>query len=216
PVLWNIFLSDLSLLPDFEDVFLAGVRISLLAQADDLLIVSLSARGLNEKLATLERWCAMNFILVNLVKTIILIFGSGILPLPLFYLGSTQLTVKTEEKYVGVNIRTDTRNMFSDHYKAKARTARYCGRRIMGIEDMTGRLSPRELKHIYSGRMDCHLTHGCEISPDSEDVHVKQLCKVQISFLRQMLNLHRRSMIAPLFTETGIMPLRVRRLLLVL
>ena len=38
--------------------------------------------------------------------------------------------------------------------------------------------------------------------------------KVQVSFIRQMLNLHRRSMIVVLFTETGITPLRVRRLLL--
>jgi hypothetical protein len=102
--------------------------------------------------------------------------------------------------------------MFSDHYKAKARTARYY--RIMAIEDMTGRLTPKELKQLYMARVDC--LHACEISPDSEDLHVKQLCKVQVSFIRQMLNLHRRSMIAPLFTETGIMPLRVRRLLLVL
>ena len=65
-------------------------------------------------------------------------------------------------------------------------------------------------------RVDCHLIHGCGISPDSEDVHVKQLSIVQIQFLRQMLNLHSRSVIALLFTETGIIPLRVRRLLIVL
>jgi hypothetical protein len=29
PILWNLFLADLSLLPDYEDLFLAGVRISL-------------------------------------------------------------------------------------------------------------------------------------------------------------------------------------------
>jgi len=65
-------------------------------------------------------------------------------------------------------------------------------------------------------RVDCHLIHGCEISPDSEDIHFKHLGKVQIRFIRQMLNLHSRSVIAPLFTETGIVPLRVRRFLLVL
>lgn len=86
PILWNLFLSDLSMMPDMDDVFLAGVRISLLAQADDLLIVSLSPRGLRMKLSTLETWCAKNFILVNLIKTIILIFGSARLPLPLFNL----------------------------------------------------------------------------------------------------------------------------------
>lgn len=117
PMLWNLFLSDLSMMPvwTFDNVFLAGIRISLLAQADDLLIVSLSPRGLRVKLATLERWCAKNFILVNMIKTIILIFGSSLSPLTTFYLGATQFTVKMEEKYVGVILRTDTQNMFSDH-----------------------------------------------------------------------------------------------------
>ena len=206
-------------MPDKDNIFLAAVRISLLAQADDLLLVSLSARGLQGKLYTLEKWCARNFILINLIKTIILIFRYGKSPLPLlpvFMLGKTVLKIKAEEKYVGVTFRTDTKNMLAAHYKAKARTARYCGHRIMAIEDMTGRLTPKELKELYMARVDCHLIHGCEISPDCEDVHVAQLSKVQVRFIRQMLNLHPRSMIAPLFTETGIMPLRVRRFQLVL
>ncbi|KAJ7223560.1 hypothetical protein GGX14DRAFT_532178 [Mycena pura] len=169
---------------------------------DDLLIVSLSARGLHVKLATLRTWCSNNFILVNLVRTIILIYG--------------KILIKTEEKYVGVILRTDTQNMLADHYKAKARTARHCGHRIWAIEDMTGWLMPKELKQLYMARVDCHLIHGCEIPPDSEDVHVMQLCQVQISFLRQMLNIHCHSMIVPLFTETGIKPPRVCCLLLVL
>jgi hypothetical protein len=65
-------------------------------------------------------------------------------------------------------------------------------------------------------RVDCNLIHGCESSPDCEDIHVAQLSKVQVRFICQMLNLRARSMIAPLFTETGIIPLRVRRFQLVL
>lgn len=78
------------MMPDFDDVpvFLAGIRISLLAQADDLLIVSMSARGLRLKLPTLERWCASNFILVNTIKTIILIYDAVLNPLPTFQLGT--------------------------------------------------------------------------------------------------------------------------------
>jgi hypothetical protein len=216
PILWNLFLGDLVMMPDKDDVFLAAIRISLLAQADDLLLFSISARGLQTKLVTLEDWCARNFILINLVKTIILIFGKVPQPLPVFMLRANTLQINMEEKYVGVTFRTDTRNILAAHYQAKARAARYCGHRIMEIEYMTGRLTPKELKELYMARVDCHLIHGCEISPDSEDVHIKQLSKVQIRFLRQMLNLHSRSVIAPLFTETGIIPLRVRRLLLVL
>jgi hypothetical protein len=168
------------------------------------------------KLSTLEKWCASNFILINLIKTIILIFGPCRLPLPEFHLGTALLSVKVKEKYVGMNMNTETRHMFADHYTLKAQTARYCGHRIMGLEDMTGRLTPKELKNLYMARIDCHLIHGCEVSPDSESIHVRKLCKVQVSFIRHMLNLHSRSMIAPLFTETGLVPLRVRRFQIVL
>jgi hypothetical protein len=151
-----------------------------------------------------------------MLKTVILIFGSVPYPPPVFKLGDQVLTITDEEKYVGVNFRTDTQNILQAHYKAKAGTARYCVHRIMAIEDSTGRLTPKELKMLYLARVDCHLTHGCEISPDCEDVHVKQLCDVQIRFLRQILNVHGRSMVVPLYTETGIVPLRVRRFILAL
>ncbi|KAJ7936013.1 hypothetical protein B0H13DRAFT_1853716 [Mycena leptocephala] len=87
---------------------------------------------------------------------------------------------------------------------------------IMGLEDSTGCLTPKEYKQLYMARVDCHLIHGCEVSPDSNDNHVKELCDLQVNFLRQILNVHSHSMLAPLFTETGIMPLRVRRYLVLL
>ncbi|KAJ7454636.1 hypothetical protein B0H11DRAFT_1654427, partial [Mycena galericulata] len=85
-----------------------------------------------------------------------------------------------------------------------------------GIEDSTGRLTPKQFKDLYMARVDCHLIHGCEVSPDCEDVHVKELCAIQVDFLRQVLNVHSHSMVVALFTETGIMPLRIRRFLLLL
>ncbi|KAJ6462679.1 hypothetical protein C8R47DRAFT_1239855, partial [Mycena vitilis] len=180
-------------------------------------MVSLSSRGLRSKLCTLERWCAVNFILANMVKTIISIFGPCKTPLPTFQLGSTTLSVKTDERYVGINLRTDTRNILASHYDAKARTERYCGHRIMAVEDMTGRLTPKELKQLYMARVDCHLTHGCEVSPDILGTsYLKLLASIQVNFLRRMLNLHSRSSIVALYTETGIMPIRVRRFLLAL
>ncbi|KAJ7865514.1 hypothetical protein B0H13DRAFT_2352941 [Mycena leptocephala] len=107
-------------------------------------------------------------------------------------LGANTLEISMEAKYIGVTFRTDTWNILAAHYQAKARAAQYCGHRIMVIEDMTGRLTPKELKELYMARVDCHLIHGCEISPDSKDVHIKQLGKVQIQFLRQMRGYRKR------------------------
>jgi hypothetical protein len=215
PVLWNLFMADLIVLEDIDDSILSGIRIAILAQADDILLISLSAAGLQRRPNALTTWCSLNFIIVNMIKTIIMIFGPAPANL-VFKLGETTLAVKIQEKYVGMNFRTDTRNIFEDHYKAKASTARYCAHRIMGIDDSTGRLTPKELKTLYMARVDCHLIHGCEVSPDSEDVHVKELCAVQVDFLRQMLNVHSQSSLAPLFTETGIMLLRIRRFIILL
>jgi hypothetical protein len=145
-----------------------------------------------------------------------MIFGPAPMAGLQFHLGANILAIKVEEKYVGMNFNTSTRNMFPDHYKAKASTARYCVHRIMGIEDSAGRLTPKEFKNLYMARVDCHLIHGCEVSPDCEDIHVKQLCAIQVDFLRQVLNVHSHSMLVTLFTETGIMPLRIRRFLLLL
>ncbi|KAF5374013.1 hypothetical protein D9615_009920 [Tricholomella constricta] len=216
PVLWNLYMSDLTMPPDIDDVLLADIPISLMAHADDILIISRTANGLARKLMILEKWCSRNFIVINLIKTVILLFGNIRPPNPVFHLGGTQLSIKATEKYVEISLSTDTNNPLEGHYTSKASTARYCGHRIMAIEDLTGRLTPKELRQLYMARVDCHLTHGCEISPDAEDVHVAKLEDVQVSFLRRTLNVHKRSMLVPLFTETGIMPLRPRRLLLTL
>jgi hypothetical protein len=44
PVLWNLFMADLFMLPDLDDVHLDRVRMAIMAQADDILLMSLSAR----------------------------------------------------------------------------------------------------------------------------------------------------------------------------
>jgi hypothetical protein len=71
PVLWNLFMADLVMLPDPDDVHLDNIRIAIMAQADDILLMSLTARGLRAKLNTLKQWCAVNFILINMLKTVI-------------------------------------------------------------------------------------------------------------------------------------------------
>ncbi|KAF7344870.1 RNA-directed DNA polymerase from mobile element jockey [Mycena venus] len=216
PVLWNLFMADLVMLDDPDNPILSNIRIAILAQADDILLISLSAAGLQRRLNALGTWCSKNFIVVNKIKTIIMIFGPAPTSGLQFHLGANTLAIKVEEKYVGMNFNTSTRNMFADHYKAKASTARYCAHRIMGIEDSAGRLTPKQFKDLYMARVDCHLIHGCKVSPDCEDVHVKQLCAIQVDFLQQVLNVHSQSMLVCLFTETGIMPLQIHRFLLLL
>jgi hypothetical protein len=53
-------MADLVMLSDTDDVVMGNVRMAMMAQADDVLLISLSARGLRAKLKTLQEWCALN------------------------------------------------------------------------------------------------------------------------------------------------------------
>ena len=69
---------------------------------------------------------------------------------------------------------------------------------------------------LYVARVDPHLTNGCEIGIDLSEGALKPLSDVQHTYWRRALGLNSRSARTPLYTETGIHPLRYRRVSLVL
>ncbi|KAJ7494670.1 hypothetical protein B0H11DRAFT_2002927 [Mycena galericulata] len=69
---------------------------------------------------------------------------------------------------------------------------------------------------MYMARVDCYLISGCELALDTDIALLKEHVEAQHMFLRRLLGLNPHSMLAVLFTETGQMPVRIRRLLLVL
>ncbi|KAJ7034592.1 hypothetical protein C8F04DRAFT_1101509 [Mycena alexandri] len=81
---------------------------------------------------------------------------------------------------------------------------------------MIGTLPPREGIQLYMARVDPHLISGCEVALDVISRLVKKLEKPQLRFLRRLLGLNPRSMRAVLFTETGLLPIRYRRAIIVL
>ncbi|KAJ3852417.1 hypothetical protein EV368DRAFT_82574 [Lentinula lateritia] len=72
-------------------------------------------------------------------------------------------------------------------------------------------MPPNITKQLYTVLVDCHLTNGCEIILNTDPGLIQILEEVQIHFLRHMLNLSNNSVITPLFTEMGIMPICTRR-----
>ncbi|KAJ7078793.1 hypothetical protein C8R44DRAFT_654372, partial [Mycena epipterygia] len=64
--------------------------------------------------------------------------------------------------------------------------------------------------------VDCYLISGCELALDTDNSLIQEHMEAQHMFLRRLLGLNPHSMLAVLFTETGQMPVRIRRLLLAL
>ncbi|KAJ7577256.1 hypothetical protein C8J56DRAFT_799007, partial [Mycena floridula] len=169
------------------------------------------------KLNIFYKWCADNFLLLNRVKTVICAFNKKSKHQDKsFFWGPEPLKEKTDEVYVGVPVCTTTTNIFEKLYHEKTAKARYCAHRIFGLEGFTGKLTPRELKRLYMARVDSHLIAGFEDSPDATKEPLNKLENVQVNYIRYMLGLPGRSMKAPLYTETGLTPLRMRRLKLTL
>lgn len=194
---------------------MAGTVIAILAHADDMLLMSHSPEGLQAKLDALEHWARVNFILINRVKTVIMAFGvPANTPLPIFFFASVALEYSVKEKYVGVVFSSTPRqNLLKQHYILKASTARYYAHSIWAVEDRIGSLSVSNALQQYMARVDCHLMHGADVMPDTQVGLLHKLRTVQLKYLRRSLRIHSSSMIVPLYTETGIMPIEVRRFL---
>ncbi|KAI1790169.1 hypothetical protein LXA43DRAFT_891453 [Ganoderma leucocontextum] len=69
---------------------------------------------------------------------------------------------------------------------------------------------------LYRARVEPHLTYGCEVALDVRPQSVGLLEKVQLAVFRRLLGLASRSQLIPLFSETGLWPIRYRRLELAL
>ncbi|KIK64615.1 hypothetical protein GYMLUDRAFT_131321, partial [Collybiopsis luxurians FD-317 M1] len=77
-------------------------------------------------------------------------------------------------------------------------------------------LPVHERKILYMGCIDPHFIYGCEVAIDASPTTILLLQNVQLSFFRRLLGLSKTSITAAVFSETGIMPLSFRRLMLAL
>lgn len=218
PILWNIYFTDLTEVfpPDPDDICLAGRAMSHVEQADDVALFSTSIEGLQRKLNLFFGWCRVNFMVISALKTQWMIFGELPRYLPLMFVDTTPIELVDHYKYVGITFTSIERNIFLRHYHIKASKARNVANATFASESMIGSLPPYEGLRLYMARVDPHLIFGCEVALDVDNDLLEGLKSIQHEFIRRLLGIHERSILAILFTETGVIPLRFRRLTLAL
>ncbi|KAJ7901541.1 hypothetical protein B0H13DRAFT_1553190, partial [Mycena leptocephala] len=79
-----------------------------------------------------------------------------------------------------------------------------------------GGLSVWDARTLYMARVDPYLISAADICPDVVKIRRVEREAVQNHYLRRMLGLTERSVIALLFSETGLEPISYRRTLLLL
>ncbi|KAL1737919.1 hypothetical protein HDZ31DRAFT_17844, partial [Schizophyllum fasciatum] len=79
-----------------------------------------------------------------------------------------------------------------------------------------GDLPPHLAVRLHSARLDPVLYFGCEIGIALAPTTIKALERSQLNFLRRVLGLPKKSRCIVVYTGTGILPIRHRRLILAL
>ena len=213
PILWNIYLADIKFLISNLDIKLDGCHISHLEQADDVVLMSTSAEGLQERMDSLAIWCSKNFMLLNAIKSVGIIYGPIPQVVPPLKFGVERVPISEKQSYIGVTVLSTDRNIFKLHYDLKAGKAKKTGNMILALQSVIGKLPPWELRKLYMALIDPHLTHGAEICLDINPPLLEKLEDIQHRFLGRVLNVGEKCLSALLFTETAIIPIKYRRII---
>jgi hypothetical protein len=118
--------------------------------------------------------------------------------------------------YLGVWFETGTKNIWREQYRVKAKKATKIGNALHGLDRFVGALPVWDTRNLYMARVDTHLTSGCDVCLDVDLKSLKLLEKVQCRFLRRLLGVGSRCLRVVLFSETGIWPIKYRRVYLAL
>lgn len=211
PFAFLLYIADFVTPTDPDDVVLSGVPVGHLEHADDLVLLSLSAQGLQRKLVHLQTWAATNFMSGNPSKSCVLVFGAkpGLNAPTLF---GAPIPFATSVRYVGISITSTHRNIFHDHADACAIKARSLANRALNLESVIGTLDPINGRKLYLSLIDPHLINGCEVTLDPAADILRPLQTVQHAYCRRIMGLGSPSLTTLLFTELGLWPIAWRRL----
>ena len=161
PILWNLYFADVILPEDENDVTLG---ISHVEQADDVVLFSTTAAGLQQKLHAFFVWCGRNFMVISVRKTKWMLFGPFPHVLPSITVNGAAIQLVEDYKYVGIRFVSTHRCIFAKHYKVKAFKARDIANATFAVEGLIGSLPPADACILYMARVDPHLTFGAEVT----------------------------------------------------
>ncbi|KAI1792314.1 hypothetical protein LXA43DRAFT_887857 [Ganoderma leucocontextum] len=179
-------------------------------------LASLSPAGAQDKLNQFSEYTAEMFVLTNVPKTLALMFGPLPDPFPILYLRDECLSWVDSARYTGIHFSTSHADMFAAHYTRKEQTARAAANAALSVESHIGTIPATTARMLYLAHVEPHLVFGCEVALDVRANALKSLEDLQRTYLRRLLKLSAHSQVIPLFTETGIWPVRYRRMDLVL
>ncbi len=209
PLLFNIFLSDIQSKFDScgSNPSLVNEEISSLLWADDILLLSTSEKGLQDKLNVLQSYCADNKLKVNTDKTKIMIFNKSgrSLDSTKFYYNKTTLDHVRVYKYLGFcvtpsgEIKTGLEDLRIRALKALAKIRKSLGSHFHSNILNTIHLFNYMVRPIL---LYCSDFWGCLKQPKNNPI-----TKLHLSFCKQLLGVRKQTNTSCVLLELGSIPI---------
>ncbi|KAF8158387.1 hypothetical protein B0H34DRAFT_656575 [Crassisporium funariophilum] len=214
PGKWNLAIADYKVPEHIADICLNGKLVPKMEHADDIAIATTEPQALQEKLDATEKYMGDIGCEMQVTKCVYSIHNRVLAKSTrVFYAGNKVIHETLDFKYVGVYFSTNAQEMFRAHYSEIATKASRMANMCLGVERMVRNLSVWDSRCLYMARVDSYLTNGSDISLDVMEAQIERLEKIQKDYLRRMLGLNTRCPIVVLYSETGIQPIRYRRIL---
>lgn len=188
-------------------VCIGNIIIAHLLWADDLILFSDTVKGLQRQLDGLYKFCCDNMMIVNELKTKVMVFGSGCKEVCVRFNGKVLECVK-QYKYVGnlvTSIRKRNEDVLRDNYKylgGKARQAIFAlFKRLKG----TGTLPINIMLFLFESLIKPILAYGSEIWGCKVRA-TEMMDKVFLWYSRTLLKVKQTTSNTIVFGEVGMLP----------
>ncbi len=208
PYLFKRFLKGLTdELKDCYGVTVGGNILKHLLWADDLFLVSTSPTDLQHQINQLHSFCKKWQLVVNTMKTKVMLFGIKDNKQPAFHINNEPIETCSSYVYVGNHV-SGTGNIFSALPEA---ILQKCYRSCYKIRDYCenlGQLLPSMAVHLYNTLLVPIMEYGSEVWYNRSAV--LKLERFERKFFRRNLHVRQQTPNLAVYGEYGIYPLEVR------
>ena len=216
PTLFNLYINDLPAYFKEKATYLIPLKdheVSLLLYADDLVLLSDSAIGLQRQLNILQEYCKMWNLKVSEEKSKIMVFRNGgkLRSYEKWYYNNKLLETCTYFCYLGVHFSSVL--SWSQNIKLRATKGLRALGCVQSLMYKIPKMDTRVLWKVFDTKIKPILHYGAEIWGFSDAVEIE---KVQNNLCKKVLKINSRVPNIALQGETGRLPLRIDRLILII
>ena len=212
PFLFRKYLADMKSCFDLENgIKIDEVILAHLLWADDLILFSGTAEGLQKHLDSLYEFCRKNQLIVNTTKTKVMIFGpKSCMQNVVFKFNEGSVDIVKEYKYLGVVISSVQKlngNIFKNHFiyiSEKASKAMYT---IVHSTNELGKLPIRTGIKLFDTVVKPIIEYGSELWSVYKGCNIME--KVHIKFLKMLLGVKSNTSNLMVYGDLGRFPLQL-------